>query len=100
MVTRKATHANRGSGARLAQLKGAKEESIKKAGRWSNGAMEKHYLFPFSMSFLRTIAGFDPVAKNYYLPRARINPPPTLLDKFFPEVSKFFCPHPINPFHY
>uniref|UniRef100_A0A093XJK8 High-osmolarity-induced transcription protein 1 n=1 Tax=Talaromyces marneffei PM1 TaxID=1077442 RepID=A0A093XJK8_TALMA len=85
--TRK-THSGRSGGAQVAELQGVDENSIRRAGHWNQDAMSNCYLAALPRDFLRTMAGFRPGDhKNYYLPRATITPPESLVRALWPWVD-------------
>lgn len=82
--TKKITHINRGSGARMAELGGASEADIRRLGRWNTQAMEGCYLTSLPRGAMRTLAGFPQENGHYYIPRATHKPPDELLNQVFP----------------
>lgn len=68
------THANRESAARMAELNGADEDQIRRAGRWSRDRMETCYLTTIPRKALRALAGFSTKGDTYWLARATIEP--------------------------
>lgn len=86
----KKTHAGRSQGARYAELSGVNEAQIRRAGRWNNDALSNCYLTHLPRKFVRAIAGFEPsVRGNYYLPRAKILPPSSLVQAVWPWVDQW-----------
>lgn len=84
----KKTHAGRAEGAKAAELAGVSEGQIRRAGRWNSDALSSCYLTHLTREFIRSMAGFAPQQQgNYYLPRARINPPPSLVQAVWPWVD-------------
>ena len=73
------THLPRGQGARLAELCGVPQGQIRRAGLWNTDALTRCYLTNIPQKFIRGMTGFEPhIQGNYYLPRAKIEPPPEL----------------------
>ena len=90
LSTFKKTHAGRSQGARYAELSGVNEGQIRRAGRWNSDALSSCYLTHLPRKFVRAIAGFEPsVRGNYYLPRAKILPPPSLAGAVWPWVDQW-----------
>jgi len=88
LASKRKTHSGRSGGARVAELQGVDENSIRRAGHWNQDAMSNCYLAALPRDFLRTMAGFKPGDhKNYYLPRAAINPPESLVRALWPWVD-------------
>jgi hypothetical protein len=88
LTTLKKTHIGRSQGAEQAELEGVGEGQIRRAGRWNNDALSNCYLTHLPQKFLRTMAGFEPSTQgNYYLPRAKILPPPSLVQAIWPWVD-------------
>lgn len=86
----KKTHAGRTNGAQQAELSGVSENQIRRAGRWNNDALSSCYLSNFPLEFVRSMAGFPPQNQgNYYLPRAKIQPPSSLLRTVWPWVDEW-----------
>ncbi|EED12062.1 hypothetical protein TSTA_001330 [Talaromyces stipitatus ATCC 10500] len=61
LVFKKKTHSGRSGGARVAELQGVDENSIRRAGHWNQDAMSNCYLTALPRDFLHTMAGFKPV---------------------------------------
>lgn len=84
----KKTHAGRKDGALTAEDNGTPESQIRRAGHWNNDVMSTTYLSNFPREFVRGQAGFPPVQPgNYYLPRAKVQPPASLLSAVWPWVD-------------
>lgn len=56
LSTKAKTHIGRGAGARLAEVNGASDGSIRRAGRWNQQAMEGCYLTNISRDVVRSLA--------------------------------------------
>ncbi|EED16701.1 short-chain dehydrogenase, putative [Talaromyces stipitatus ATCC 10500] len=99
--SKKKTHSGRSSGARHAELQGVDENSIRRAGHWNQDSMSNCYLSELPRPFIRTLAGFKPTDQgNYYLPRAAIEPPETLVRALWPWIDQWlawFSPSELNP---
>lgn len=90
LLSKKKTHSGRSGGARLAELNGVDEASIRRAGHWNQDAMSNCYLSGLPRKFLRTLAGFNPEDQgNYYLPRASVDPPESLVRALWPWVDSW-----------
>jgi hypothetical protein len=88
LSSKKKTHSGRAGGARVAELQGVDENSIRRAGHWNQDAMSNCYLTALPRDFLRTMAGFKPEDhQNYYLPRATISPPESLVRALWPWID-------------
>ena len=86
----KKTHAGRSRSAQYAELAGVSEAQIRRAGRWNNDALTNCYLSHIPLEFVRSMAGFPPTqAGNYYLPRAKVHPPESLLQAVWPWVDQW-----------
>lgn len=84
----KKTHAGRKNGALEAELNGVSEAQIRRAGRWNSDALSTCYLSHLPREFVRSMAGFNPhVPGNYYLPRAQVQPPESLLHTCWPWLD-------------
>lgn len=83
------THAMRGSACRMADIGGAPEESIKRLGRWEQGAAEVHYLKTMPVQAMRVLAGFRPSGGDYWLKRGAFDPPQELACAVFPQVEEY-----------
>ena len=86
----KKTHAGRAQGAKYAELNGVGEAQIRRAGRWNNDTLTSCYLTHIPREFVRSMAGFNPSGGGvYYLPRARVEPPESLLQAVWPWVDQW-----------
>ncbi|KAG2223199.1 hypothetical protein INT45_011545 [Circinella minor] len=81
------THAGQQSGAKMADIRGAGESDIRRAGRWTNDALESAYLTNLPRALLRVMAGFHKDGGRFYLRRAIEKPDPKLCRKVFPMVE-------------
>jgi hypothetical protein len=71
----KSTHLGREYGAVFAAMAGTSADGIKQAGRWNMGSSHGSYLNKqLCVEALRTMSGFDPNVKDYYLPRSAVIP--------------------------
>ncbi|POM58877.1 Short-chain dehydrogenase [Phytophthora palmivora] len=82
------THANRGSGAKLAENCGASEEQIRRLGRWNAARMEGCYLTSLPKKAMRALAGSPTKGGSYWLHRACVVPRKKIQRLVFPEVEK------------
>ncbi|KAG2221844.1 hypothetical protein INT45_003558 [Circinella minor] len=81
------THAGRQSGAKMADIRGAGESDIRRAGHWTNDALESAYLTNLPRALLRVMAGFHKDGGRFYLRHAIEKPDPKLCRKVFPMVK-------------
>ena len=93
----KKTHAGRKEGSQVAEMAGVGESEIRRAGHWNSDSMSTCYLSSISRPFVRGMAGFAPATMgNYYLPRAKVLPPTSLVHAVWPWVDQWltwFAPH-------
>ncbi|OWZ04467.1 LOW QUALITY PROTEIN: hypothetical protein PHMEG_00023620, partial [Phytophthora megakarya] len=82
------THANRGSGAKLAETYGSSEEQIRRLGRWNATRMEGCYLTCLPKKAMRALAGFPTKGGSYWLHRSCVVPSYELQRLVFPDVEK------------
>lgn len=86
------THAARASAAMMAELGGAPESSIRRAGHWRRGdALTHNYLTHLSHDVLRVLAGWSVhgTHDDDYVIDRDLPPPKGLLKQVFPWVSKW-----------
>lgn len=89
------THTGRGAGARMADLSGASEESVRRLGRWTSGAMHGCYMTNLPLPAMRALAGFPADQQVFFLARAAIDPPLQLQCQIFPKIEE--CLEGNNP---
>jgi hypothetical protein len=70
----------------MADLGGASESDISRAGRWDSSAMNQYYLTTMPRMTMRVLAGFAPTPGTFWLPRD-IDPPADLEKMVFPDVD-------------
>lgn len=70
----------------MADLGGAADADIRKAGRWDMSSMTKHYLTSLPRETMRVLAGFPAQAGSYFIARD-IDPPQHLEALIFPQAS-------------
>jgi len=87
IFTKKKTHINRGSSARMADLAGVNEDQIRRLGRWNNTTMNGAYLTGLPREVMRVMAGFTVQQGQFYLSRSAIDPPEELCRTIFPELD-------------
>lgn len=87
--TLRKTHAGRFGGAQWALLLGAKVDSVARLGLWANDALNKHYLKGIPLDVVRLMAGFDEKGGSYFLPRAAVKPPPSVVEQVWPWVDEW-----------
>lgn len=84
----KKTHV-RGNGAREGEINGASEHQIRRAGGWNTDALSTSYLTHLPLEFVRVMAGFKPAPGDFYLPRAKVEPPLSLVQSLWPWVDQW-----------
>jgi hypothetical protein len=82
--TSKVTHIGRKGAVNFAP--GVDDNHIRRLGRWNNQAMEMCYA-GIPIEGVKGLAGFDKTPNSYYLPRAAMEPPDSLMSKVFPELD-------------
>jgi integrase len=82
------THIFRGSAARMADLQGASERDIARAGRWDMSAMTQYYLTTLSRETMRVLAGFSVERGSFWIARD-LDPPKELEDMIFPQATSW-----------
>ena len=80
------THIFRRSAARMADLKGASERDIARAGRWDMSAMTQYYLTTLPRETMRVLAGFTVERGSFWILRD-LEPPLELQERVLPPVS-------------
>jgi hypothetical protein len=83
----KKTHFGRSSGAQMAELKGASEDQIRRAGGWNQEQMVGCYLNSLPRKFMRIMAGHPPQMGCFEVHRAGIAPPDELLSMIWPGLD-------------
>jgi hypothetical protein len=83
------THIFRGSAARMADLKGAGESDIRRAGRWDMSSMTQYYLTTLPRETMRVLAGFNVQPGTFWLSRD-LDPPKELEDMVFPHAQLWY----------
>lgn len=92
LTSDKKTHAGRAQGAKHAELAGTPDAQIRRAGLWNYDALTNCYLTHIPRKFVRSMAGFNPSGKgNYYLPRAKVLPPASLVREIWPWVDEWLA---------
>ena len=83
------THAMRGSACRMADIGGANEANIMRAGRWgSNTSMDSCYLTTLPRAVIRVLAGYPVEGRCFWLARGVLDPPQSLQVQVFPLVEE------------
>ncbi|KAF1334759.1 Short-chain dehydrogenase, partial [Globisporangium splendens] len=77
----------RRSAAKLAELHGADENQIRRAGRWNSEKMEGCYLTTLPRKAMRALAGFPTKGGSYWLPRAKITPSEALRSMVYLDLE-------------
>lgn len=80
------THIFRGSAARMADLQGASERDISRAGRWDMSSMVQYYLTTLPRETMRVLAGFNKERGAFWISRD-VDPPAELGEMIFPHAS-------------
>jgi len=84
------THLQRKVGSQRAEEAGADEASIRRLGRWNNDQMTRVYLTNLPLEAMKAVAGYSTNnPHSYYVARAAVEPPPSLLRQVFPEIEKW-----------
>jgi hypothetical protein len=89
------THMGRGAGARMADVLGASESDVRRSGRWNQQAISC-YLTSLPRETMRTLAGFPKDRGHFYIPRAAVEPPDSLKEMIFPDVSRWAAVHGLH----
>ncbi len=71
----------------MAELHGAPENQIRRLGNWNSQAMENCYLSTLPRDAIRSLAGFSPDHRNYYIRRDVHRPSEALMKKVFPQIE-------------
>jgi hypothetical protein len=87
ITSHKKTHIGRSSGAQMAELKGASEDQIRRAGRWNQEQMVGCYLNSLPRKFMRIMAGHPPQMGCFEVYRASVAPPNELLSMIWPQLD-------------
>ena len=90
------THAGRASGAVMAEMGGASEESIRRQGNWADPTtcLDGSYLTHYAEEVMRAHAGWSPKGTapgDYNIPRD-VKVPPELLAQVFPAAADWCVP--------
>jgi Centromere DNA-binding protein complex CBF3 subunit, domain 2/Transcriptional activator of glycolytic enzymes len=86
----KKTHAGRAQGAKHAELARVSEDQIRRAGRWNHDALSGCYLSHIPRDFVRSTAGFASGGQgDYFVPRAMVQPPLSLVEALWPWVDQW-----------
>jgi hypothetical protein len=89
------THMGRGTGAQMADVRGASEPDIRRSGRWNQEAVSC-YLTMLPRETMRTLAGFPKDSGHFYIARSILEPPSCLLEQVFPDVTDWAMIHGLN----
>lgn len=93
MSSKAVTHITRGSAVKIAELHGTSEGECRRLGRWNNQAMEGCYLSSIPREAVRSLAGFPPKLKSFFLKRAALDPPEELQRMIFPQLDSLLFKH-------
>ncbi|KAG1040322.1 hypothetical protein G6F43_012305 [Rhizopus delemar] len=94
------TSITRGAGARMCDLGGVEDASIRRLGRWNSDSMNGAYVTGLPREAMRSLAGFGKVKGNFYLPRANLDPCVELQKKVFPLVDEWLDKLDANTIEY
>jgi len=86
----KITHAGRQNGRQLLDKAGVEKVATDVAGGWSTGAGEGCYGTGLSLPSMRAMAGLPSDKKGFFLPRAGLCPPDSLLQLVFPKLDDWY----------
>lgn len=86
VISKKVTHLDRGAASRMADLGGASEDSIRRAGRWNKTALNDCYLTTLPRESMRSLAQFSSSGGDFFLPRD-VKVPEELLSMVFPQAD-------------
>ncbi|POM76832.1 Short-chain dehydrogenase [Phytophthora palmivora] len=89
MYSKAKPHVARGSGSRMTELAGATDSQIRRLGRWNASAMEGCYLTANPREAMRSLAGFLPDRRTFFLERASLSPPENHQREIFPFVENY-----------
>lgn len=89
IVTKKVTHSFRGCASRMADLGGASESDIGRAGRWDVSCMNQYYLTTLPRGTMRVLAGFTAEPGTFWIARD-IDAPEELESMVFPDVDLWY----------
>jgi len=85
--SKKKTHSGRGSGAKMAELKGVPDDETRRAGHWTQDQMNGCYLNSLPRQFMRAMAGHPIQMGCFEIPRAGVAPPDELLSMIWPGLD-------------
>jgi hypothetical protein len=71
----------------MAELKGASEDQMGRAGRWNQEQMVGCYLDSLPQKFMRIMAGHSPQMGCFEINRASVTSPEELLSMIWPELD-------------
>ena len=89
----KSTHGGRVYGRQALEKSGVEKVAQDVAGGWATGAGEGCYGNGMSRPAMRAMAGFPPDDCAFYLPRACLRPPDSLITQVFPELDHWKYRH-------
>ena len=85
---RKVCHIGRYGGTCILELGEVDPEFKRLLGQWALDVMETHYSHKLPFQAIRVAAGFRKEQGSYYVPRSKIPPPQSLVDRVFPNITK------------
>ena len=88
-LSRTKTHEGRRGGAQIADMFGASEESIRRAGHWNASVVSTRYMDPICRESMMALAGFDKSKTTYYLKRDILEPPESLKNLLWPIIDEW-----------
>ncbi|KAK4700175.1 hypothetical protein P7C70_g6078, partial [Phenoliferia sp. Uapishka_3] len=86
IISKTKTHLDRGAASRMADLGGASQDSIRRAGRWDQSSLSNCYLTTLPRESMRALAQFSSTGGDFYLERD-IKVPDQLLALVFPQAD-------------
>ena len=78
----------------MADLGGAREDGIRRAGRWDPSVLANYYLTCLPREAIRVLGGHAPTPGSFYIARD-IVVPEALLDQIFPQAKVWCAPVPV-----
>ncbi|KAG6997435.1 hypothetical protein FocnCong_v013424 [Fusarium oxysporum f. sp. conglutinans] len=85
----KKTHLPRRVGAQDAETHGTSLAQISQAGRWNQSVLCQAYLTHLPRQFMRIVAGFSALPRDYFLARAAHEPPYVLQKQLWPWIEEW-----------
>ncbi|SAM06955.1 hypothetical protein [Absidia glauca] len=86
--SKKSTHINCGSSARMAGNVCANVDQIRHQARWNNTTINDAYLTNLARELVQSLAGFPTYGRFFYVARAALSPPTSLCKKLFRAIGE------------